>query len=113
MIATINGKPLGVSFFFFHILYLSFILATTIDHDEDHEDHNHNDHISTPTPPTPASLRLTPKPVNASKRRWQQQQQGSRHDMSRAAGMFFFSVFRIIFYYSNIYFRLKKDNVSG
>ena len=62
-ITTIDGKPLRG--FLFLTLYLFFILAIY----HYNRDDGHND--CTPLPPT---LQSTPKSLNASKRRWQQQQ---------------------------------------
>ena len=68
MVAMVNGKPPG---FFFLYINFYFSYDNQLDHFNNHEDQNrnHNDHIPTPTPPS----QLTSKPLDVSKRRWQQQ----------------------------------------
>ena len=86
-----NGKP-PLGLFFFLFIYLFLIFYYRYDNQRRPRHVNDHDHTpsSTPTPPTPPSLQPTPKPLNTTKRRWQQQQQGlETQRASLIAGNFF------------------------
>ena len=74
--------------FFFPMLYLSFVLATTI---TDHDDNWCRPNKNNASTPTTHSTCQTGDSNNSSS------SSGSRRDSSRAAGMFYFFIIRLIF----------------